>query len=104
MKVGDKLDPMALGHRDIDVKTLLKEAGYVVPQVSMTKLPELPASVAAEIAAKKATRSQYSVGEKTKVFTCKACGARCSAAERTEVATGQRFYACGACDTVVEVL
>lgn len=104
MKAGDKLDPMAIGHRDIDVKTLLKEAGYVVPQVSMAKLPELPASVLAEIAAQKVAREQYSIGEKTKVFTCKTCGADCSAAERTEVATGQRFYACGACDTVEEVL
>jgi predicted SprT family Zn-dependent metalloprotease len=70
----------------------------------MAKLPELPASVAAEIAAANVERAKYSVGEKTKVFTCKTCGANCSAAERTEVATGQRFYACGACDTVAEVL
>lgn len=104
MKVGERVDAIAAGHRGIDVKTMLRDAGYVVPQTSMANLPELPEPVRAQIAAVKEAQKAYALGGKTKVFVCKACGSRCSAQSRIEEATGQEFFACGSCDTVVEVL
>jgi predicted SprT family Zn-dependent metalloprotease len=104
MKVGEKADALAVMHRDVDVKTMLKDAGYVVPQTSMANLPELPEPVRAQFAAAKQAQKAYAIGAKTKVFTCKSCGERCSAQSRIEVASGQEAFICGACDTVAEVL
>ncbi len=88
MKVGDKIDPVALGHRDIDVKTMLKEAGYYTGQVSMAKLPTIPQEVQDAISAQTEARKAYGHTAKTMVFTCKACGAKCSAEVKVEGVSG----------------
>ena len=59
MKIGEKLDPLSLGHIAIDIKGLLLEHGYVMPQGSIAKLPLLPGEVQAEIARIKDSQEQY---------------------------------------------
>lgn len=103
MKAGDKLDPVELGHQAIDVKGLLKEAGYVVPQSSAGELMKMPATVQAEVARVEELRKKYGRdAAKTVRFACPYCGAENAGNPRTEGAT--TFLVCGACDTVAEVL
>lgn len=103
MNVGDKLDPVALGHDAIDVKGLLLEYGYVMPQGSIAKLPQLPGEVQAKIAEMEALKEQYETLDESKSFACPYCKESNGAAWRKEVATSQEFLACGCCHTVVEV-
>lgn len=103
MKIGDKLDPLTLGHRAIDLKSLLLEAGYVMPQGSTAKLPRLPGEVEAQIAAIEDDQARYGYCEDSKPFVCPFCGAGCASAWRKEVATGAEFLVCGDCNRVVEV-
>ena len=103
MNVGDKLDPLALGHKAIDLKSLLLEAGYVMPQGSTAKLPRLPGEVEAQIAAIEEDQARYGYCEDSKSFKCQFCGTGCASAWRKEVATGAEFLACGDCNRVVEV-
>lgn len=103
MEVGDKLDAQALGHTAIDVKGLLLEAGYVMPQGSIAKLPLLPGEVQAAIATLEAMREAYGTLDESKAFTCPHCGTSNSSAWRVELASGIEFLVCGECHTVVEV-
>lgn len=103
MKAGDRLDPVALGHDAIDVKGLLLEAGYVMPQGSIAKLPRLPGEVEAKIADMEASREQYATLDESKAFVCPFCKESNGAAWRKEVSTSQEFLACGCCHAVVEV-
>jgi hypothetical protein len=103
MEAGTKLDPVALGHDGIDVKGLLLEAGYVMPQGSITKLPRLPGEVEAKIAEIEALREQYETLEDSKAFVCPYCKESNGAAWRKEVSTAVEFLACGCCHSVVEV-
>jgi len=103
MNIGDKLDAQALGHDGIDVKGLLLEAGYVMPQGSIAKLPRLPGEVEAKIAEIEAEREAYGTLDESKAFACQYCKESNGAAWRIEVATGTEFLACGCCHTVVEV-
>jgi hypothetical protein len=103
MKAGDKLDAQALGHTAIDIKGLLLEAGYVMPQGSIAKLPLLPGEVQAAIAALKSMQEAYETLDESKSFACPYCGTANGSMWRREVATGAEFLACGDCHTVVEV-
>ena len=103
MKIGDKLDPLVLGHIAIDIKGLLLEHGYVMPQGSIAKLPMLPGEVQAEITRIKDSQEQYETIEEAKTFTCSTCGTVNSSMWREEVATGIVFLVCGECNTVAEV-
>lgn len=105
MKAGEKLDPVALGHRAVDIKTALKDAGYVVPQSSAGELAKMPAVALAEVARQEAAHEKYGRDEgKTVRFECKFCGAVNSGNPRVDASDGTTFLVCGACDTVVEVL
>ena len=103
MQVGDKLDPVSLGHIAIDIKGLLLEAGYVMPQGSVAKLPRLPGEVEAKITMIKAEQEKYATLEETKRFDCPFCSTGNSSSWRKEVATGTEFLVCGDCNKVVEV-
>lgn len=103
MNIGDKLDPVAIGHTAIDIKGLLLEAGYVMPQGSIAKLPRLPGEVEARITEMKDAQEQFETLDETKAFTCSFCGTGNSSSWRKEVATGQEFLVCGECHSVVEV-
>lgn len=104
MKIGDSLDPVALGHSAIDIKTLLKDAGYVVPQGSVAKLPPLPPEVQSEINALKAEQEKYAhcLGD-SEMFDCQFCKTKNVSEWRKEMATGVEFLTCGDCHKVVEV-
>jgi len=103
MQIGDKLDPIAIGHNAIDVKGILLSYGYALPQGSFAKLPLLPGEVQAEIAKQKESQEQYGTLDESKVFTCQHCNTANSGAWRTEVSTGTEFLVCGDCHTVTEV-
>jgi len=103
MNVGDKLDPVALGHNGIDIKGLLLEHGYAMPQGSIAKLPLLPGEVQAAIANIEALREAYTTLDESKAFKCQFCNEQNGSAWRVEVATGSEFVACGECHIVVEV-
>lgn len=103
MVLGDKLDPLSLGNMAIDLKGMLQEAGYIMPQGSIAKLPRIPGEVEAQIEAIKADQEKYVILEELSYFTCPYCGTNNSSSWRKEVATGQEFVACGECSKVVEV-
>jgi len=103
MNVGDKLDPRSLGHDAIDLKGLLQEAGYIMPQGSVAKLPRIPGEVEAQIAVLETDREQYISLEETHSFVCLYCGDANSTMWRKEVSTGQEFVACGTCHKIAEV-
>lgn len=103
MNIGDKLDPQALGHNAIDIKGLLLEHGYVMPQGSIAKLPLLPGEVQAAIANLEALREAYLTIDESKTFTCEFCSTLNSSSWRKEVSTGQEFLCCGECHSIVEV-
>jgi len=103
MNIGDKLDPVAIGHTAIDIKGLLIEAGYVMPQGSIAKLPRLPGEVEARITEMKAAQEKFETLDETKAFHCAHCSTNNSGAWRKETATGQEFLVCGECHTVTEV-
>jgi hypothetical protein len=103
MKTGDKLDPIALGHEAIDLKSLLHAAGYIMPQGSVAKLPRLPGEVEAQITAMEEDRERYGHCGDSKQFVCSFCNTNNYGDWRVEVVTGQEFIACGDCNKVVEV-
>lgn len=103
MKIGDKLDALTLGHAAIDVKSLLKEAGYVVPQGSVARFPEMPPIVSGEIAAIKKQQERYTTLDKHAEFECPDCKEHNGSMWRMDMADGTVFLACGACHRVVEV-
>ena len=103
MNIGDKLDPQAIGHNAIDIKGLLLEHGYAMPQGSIAKLPLLPGEVQAAIAQLEVLREAYATLDESKTFSCRFCGTLNSASWKREVATGTEFLCCGECHTVVEV-
>jgi hypothetical protein len=103
MQTGDQLDPVALGHNAIDVKGLLLEYGYVMPQGSIAKLPQLPGEVQAAITAIEALREQYETLDDPRPFICQHCDAHNHGMWRKEVSSGTEFLACGECHRVVEV-
>lgn len=103
MEVGTVLDEIALGNRQIDVKGLLLEYGYVMPQGSVAKLPKLPGEVEAEITRQHALQEQYETLDEGSVFDCQFCQTKNSSNWRKEVSTGISFLACGECNKVVEV-
>jgi len=103
MKIGDSLDPIIIGHSMIDTKTLLKEAGYIVPQGSVAKLPTIPADVQKQIDELKQAQEKYSTCQESGYFTCTFCGARNYTNWRKEVDTGIEFLVCGDCHKVAEV-
>ena len=103
MNTGTRLDPVALGHEAIDIKSLIINAGYVMPQGSAAKLPRLPGEVEAQIAAIEESREAYTTLAETKAFTCPHCHEANYGQWRVEVATGDEFLACGNCHVVVEV-
>jgi len=103
MKVGDVLDASALGHTQIDVKGILMELGYVMPQGSIAKLPLLPGEVMAKITAIKASQEQYKSLDELKTFECQFCKANNASTWRKEFSTDAVFLCCGECQTVVEV-
>jgi len=103
MNIGDKLDPRVLGHDPLDLKTLLQNAGYVMPQGSVAKLPRIPGEVQAQITLLEDEQCKYAALDDTKQFTCQFCNENNGSTWRKEVATGQEFLACGCCHAVVEV-
>jgi hypothetical protein len=119
MTVGDKLDPVALGHTAIDTKGLLLEHGYVMPQGSIAKLPQLPGEVQAAITAIEVLREQYETLDESKAFDCPfhktsyvdkdgdtiavEMPVRNYGMWRKEVSSGIEFLVCGECHRVVEV-
>ena len=103
MKAGDVLNPIETGNQAIDVKTILKECGFVVPQTSVDNFNKIPAEAELKIAECKVAQSKYEMQKETAVFTCKYCGERNSANYKKEVETGDIFLVCGNCNTVVEV-
>lgn len=103
MEIGTKLDPIALGFQAIDIKGLIQECGYVMPQGSVAKLPKLPAEVEVEIAKQKASQEAYETLEDFKVFHCPYCDTKNISNWKKEVATGTEFLVCGNCNSVVEV-
>lgn len=103
MKIGDKLDPLSLGHIAIDIKGLLLEHGYVMPQGSIAKLPLLPGEVQAEITRIKDSQEQYETIDESKRFECISCNTVNVSNWRKEVSTGIIFLVCGECQTVAEV-
>jgi hypothetical protein len=119
MQTGDRLDPVALGHNAIDVKGLLLEYGYVMPQGSIAKLPQLSGEVQAAITAIEALREQYGTLDESKAFDCPfhemsyidengnpavmVTPVRNYGSWRKEVSSGIEFLACGECHRVVEV-
>jgi hypothetical protein len=112
MQIGDQLDAVALGHTAIDVKGLLLEYGYVIPQGSIAKLPQLPGEVQATITAIEALREQYETLDESKAFDCPfhktshvdvETIVRNYGSWRKEVSSGTEFLVCGECHRVVEV-
>ena len=103
MKTGEILNPIETGNSAIDIKTILKECGYVVPQTSADNFSKIPADVGLKIAEYKAAQSKYETQKETAIFTCKYCKEINSANYKKEVATGSIFLVCGNCNTVVEV-
>ncbi len=103
MEIGTQLDPIALGFKAIDIKGLIHECGYVMPQGSVAKLPKLPAEVEMEIAKQKASQEAYETLEDFKVFHCQYCETKNVSNWKKEVSTGSEFLVCGNCNTVVEV-
>ncbi len=119
MQIGDQLDAVALGHTAIDVKGLLLEHGYVMPQGSIAKLPQLPGEVQAAITAIEALREQYETLDDSKSFDCPfhktpyvdkdgdtavvETIVRNYGSWRKEVSSGTEFLVCGECHRVVEV-
>lgn len=103
MNIGEKLDPLELGHIAIDIKGLLLEHGYVMPQGSIAKLPLLPGEVQAEIVRIKDSQEKYEMLEESMRFECKSCGTTNVSNYRKEVSTGNIFLVCGECQTVAEV-
>lgn len=103
MKPGDTLDPVALGHRSVDIKGIMREHGYNVPQVSIAKIQAIPDDVQTEIAAIKKLQERYFYLNEVVVFTCKTCGEKISASWKRDMEDGTEFLVCGSCDTVAEV-
>ena len=103
MKVGDILNPIETGSQAIDLKTILRECGYVVPQTSADNFSKIPADVGLKIAEYKAAQSKYETQKETVIFKCEYCKELNSASYKKEVATGSIFLVCGECNTVVEV-
>ena len=103
MKIGEKLDALELGHDPIDIKGLLINSGYVIPQGSAAKLPPLPLDIQAEIERIKKSQDQYETISESKRFECKSCNTVNVSNYRKEVATGTIFLVCGECQTVAEV-
>lgn len=103
MKVGNKLDALSLGHNPIDIKGLLLEHGYVMPQGSIAKLPLLPGEVQAAIAQIQNLQEQYTTLQESKRFDCQFCATTNISNWRKEVSSGIEFLACGECHTIVEV-
>jgi len=103
MNIGDKLDPISLGHNAIDLKTLLQSSGYVMPQGSVAKLPRIPSEVQKQIDDIQASQEQYITLSDSEVFGCEFCGTNNSGQWRKEILTGIEFIVCGECHTVVGV-
>ena len=103
MVKGDKLNPVEIGHQDIDIKTLLKDAGYIVPQTSAGKLTKIPSDVQLQIEELEQARENYETLEETANFKCPYCGEKNSGHYKKEISTGTVFLICGNCNTVVEV-
>ena len=103
MKIGEKLNPIEIGSQAIDVKTILRECGYVAPQTSADNFTKIPADVELKIAEYKAIQSKYEIQKETAIFKCEYCKELNSASYKKEVATGDLFLVCGNCDKVVEV-
>lgn len=104
MKVGDYLDPIALGYMAIDVKTIMKNLGYVVPQSSAAGLTKLPSEVQSEMERQIALQTQYkNIGE-PKEFICPHCKERNFSDMREETDSKTKFFVCGSCNKVTEVL
>jgi hypothetical protein len=103
MNIGDKLNPISLGHDAIDLKSLLQSAGYIMPQGSVAKLPRIPGEVEAQIAVLETDREQYITLEEPCSFICAYCGDGNSTLWRKEVYTGAEFSVCGTCHKVAEV-
>lgn len=102
MKIGEKLNPLDLGHIAVDVKGILLEYGYVMPQGSVAKLPLLPGEVQAKISEIKTAQEQYENLEEVS-FYCSYCEEQNSSNWRKYTPTGEEFLACGNCTTIVEV-
>jgi predicted RNA-binding Zn-ribbon protein involved in translation (DUF1610 family) len=103
MNKGDVIDPIALGHQAIDVKGLLVQLGYVVPQASIAKLTKIPAEVEAQVEALVASRELYETQQESVEFLCEYCGEKNSSNYKKEKSTGTVFLVCGSCNKVVEV-
>lgn len=105
MKVGEVLDAVALGHAAIDVKGMLKEAGYLMPQGSVAKLAKIPPEVQAEVARLEAEQERYERLPESETFDCPYCeGEEHNSSQwRRDAETGEEFLACGVCNRVVKV-
>lgn len=103
MKPGDTLDPVAIGHRAIDIKGMMREHGYNVPQVSIAKIAVIPPDVQAEVVAIKKAQERYFYLNEVVVFECKRCGEKVSASWKRDMTDGTEFIVCGSCDMVAEV-
>lgn len=105
MQIGDTLDAVALGHAAIDVKGMLKEAGYLMPQGSVAKLARIPPEVQAEVARLEAEQARYERLADVETFDCQFCeGEEHNSSQwRRDADTGEEFLACGVCNRVVKV-
>ena len=103
MKIGDKLDALELGFNAIDLKTILKDTGYVVPQSSADNFTKIPIEVEQKILDIKKAQLKYEVIEETASFECQFCKEKNSTNYRKEKETETVFLVCGNCNIVAEV-
>ena len=102
MKVGETINPLYVGHSPIDVKGMLKEAGYITPQGTVSELKEIPADIKAKIEEIEKKQDVYKRGE-FKQFTCSFCKTINGSEYITDTVNAVTFLACGACNKIVEV-
>lgn len=103
MKIGERLDPLEIGHNAIDVKSILKEFGFTVGQAGVKALEKIPLSVQVEIEKIQQSQSRYERGKYVE-FECKFCGARNGTQYRKDTQTCEEFLVCGNCNVVAEVI
>lgn len=101
MKVGDYVNPLISGNKAIDVKGMMKDAGYITGQGSIDSLKQIPVEVDTEI--KRIQKDQEDIERLSEIarFTCPACG-EINVSNWRKDKDGE-FLICGACDKVTEV-
>lgn len=101
MKVGKYVDPLKSGNSAIDIKGMMKQAGYIVSQGAIDSLKEIPMEIKTEIANIEKDQVTIERLKESKEFICPYCKEK-NISDWRKDADGE-FLICGACNLVVEV-